>query len=109
MTCSETDLGVSFPNLVGEIHPETAPLQALYCALCLYRTEHFSRGEKGQKVSRQRRKWGRPNKGQNQKPGNHPNFEKDALGVKRPFSEQLSELRGILGAILGMALTTSFM
>ena len=41
-----------------------------------------------------------------QKPGNHPNFEKNALGVKRPFSEQLSEFRGILGAILGMALTT---
>ena len=41
-----------------------------------------------------------------QKPGNHPNFEKHALGVKRPFSEQLSEFRGILGAILGMALTT---
>ena len=41
-----------------------------------------------------------------QKPGNHPNFEKKALGVKRPFSEQLSEFRGILGAILGMALTT---
>ena len=44
-----------------------------------------------------------------QKPGNHPNFEKNALGVKRPFSEQLSEFRGILGAILGMALTTYFM
>ena len=41
-----------------------------------------------------------------QKPGNHPNFEKNALGVERPFSEQLSEFRGILGAILGMALTT---
>ena len=41
-----------------------------------------------------------------QKPGNHPNFEKNALGLKRPFSEQLSEFRGILGAILGMALTT---
>ena len=40
------------------------------------------------------------------KPGNHPNFEKNALGVKRPFSEQLSEFRGILGATLGMALTT---
>ena len=45
-------------------------------------------------------------RGVNQKPGNHPNFEKNALGVKRPFSEQLSEFRGILGAILGMALTT---
>ena len=41
-----------------------------------------------------------------EKPGNHPNFEKDALGVKRPFSEQLSEFWGVLGAILGMALTT---
>ena len=28
-----------------------------------------------------------------QKPGNHPNFEKNALGVERPFSEQLSEFR----------------
>ena len=41
-----------------------------------------------------------------QKPGNHPSFEKNALGVKRPFSEQLSEFRGILGATLGMALMT---
>ena len=41
-----------------------------------------------------------------QKPGNHPNFEKKALGVKRPFSEQLSKFRGIPGAILGMALMT---
>ena len=41
-----------------------------------------------------------------QKPGNHPNFEKNALGVRRPFSEQLSEFRGMLGATLGMALTT---
>ena len=40
------------------------------------------------------------------KPGNHPIFEKNALGVKRPFLEQLSEFRGILGATLGMALTT---
>ena len=46
-----------------------------------------------------------------QKPENHPNFEKqkNALGVKRPFSEQRSEFRGILGAILGMALTTEFL
>ena len=29
--------------------------------------------------------------------------------MKRPFSEQLSEFRGILGASLGMALTTWFM
>ena len=43
---------------------------------------------------------------ENRKPGNHPNFEKNALGVKRPFSEQFSEFRGILGATLGMALTT---
>ena len=41
-----------------------------------------------------------------QKPENHPNFEKNALGVKRRFSEQLSEFRGILGATLRMALTT---
>ena len=42
----------------------------------------------------------------NRKPGNHPNFEKKALEVKRLFWEQLSEFRGILGATLGMALTT---
>ena len=41
--------------------------------------------------------------------GTTPILKKNALGVKRPFSEQLSEFRGILGAILGMALTTSFM
>ena len=38
--------------------------------------------------------------------GTTPILKKNALGVKRPFSEQLSEFRGILGAILGMALTT---
>ena len=30
----------------------------------------------------------------NQKPGDHPNFRKNALGVKRPFSE-LSESSGV--------------
>ena len=51
-----------------------------------------------------------------QKPGDHPNFQKNALGVKRPFSElsensgvfseKLSEFNVILGmrkSILGMA------
>ena len=38
--------------------------------------------------------------------GTTPILKKNALGVKRPFSEQLSEFRAILGAILGMALTT---
>ena len=33
-------------------------------------------------------------------------WKKNSLGVKRPFSEQLSEFRGFLGAILGMAVTT---
>ena len=31
---------------------------------------------------------------QHQKPGDHPNFRKNALGVKRPFSE-LSESSGV--------------
>ena len=35
-----------------------------------------------------------------------PQFWKHALGMKRPFSEQLSEFRSILGATLGIALTT---
>ena len=39
--------------------------------------------------------------------GTTPILKKNALGVKRPFSEQLSEFRGILGAILGMALNES--
>ena len=30
----------------------------------------------------------------------------NALGVKRPFSEQLSEFRDVLGATLGIALMT---
>ena len=33
-------------------------------------------------------------------------WKRKALGAKRPFSEQLSEFRGILGATLGMALRT---
>ena len=36
-----------------------------------------------------------------QKPGNHPDFKKNALGAERPFSE-LWEFRGILGAALGI-------
>ena len=38
--------------------------------------------------------------------GTTPILKKNALGVNKSFSEQLSEFRGILGAILGMALTT---
>ena len=38
--------------------------------------------------------------------GTTPILKKKALRVTRPFSEQLSEFQGILGAILGMALTT---
>ena len=38
----------------------------------------------------------------NRKPGDHPNFRKNALGVKRPFSE-LSESSGVFsGAALGI-------
>ena len=43
-----------------------------------------------------------------QKTGNHPNAEKKKLWARRPFSEQLSEFRGILGATLGVALMTLF-
>ena len=42
-----------------------------------------------------------------QKAGNHPNLKKEEETLsewKRPFSEQLSEFQGILGAILGMGL-----
>ena len=41
------------------------------------------------------------------KPGNYPKFwATKTLWVKKQFSEQLSEFQGILGAILGIAVTT---
>ena len=43
------------------------------------------------------------------RPGNHTKLDKKTLfrlGVKRPFAEQLSEFQCILGATLGVALTT---
>ena len=38
----------------------------------------------------------------NQKPGNHPNFKKEALGVKKAILGALGEFPGILGAALGV-------
>ena len=71
MFVSRTDLfsrrfreGTSFP----EVHPETAPLQALCCAL-LYRTQHFSRGKKGEKVPRKGEEEGWSVKGAKRKKG----------------------------------------
>ena len=38
------------PQLCGEIHPETAPLQALCCALCTTEQSTFRGGEQREKV-----------------------------------------------------------
>ena len=37
-----------------------------------------------------------------QKPGNHPNFRKNALGSEKAILGALGEFRGILGAALGI-------
>ena len=54
------------PDLCGEVHPETAPIQGLCCARkVLCRTEHFSRGEQVERpVEGPTRKKGRAKTGQ---------------------------------------------
>ena len=44
------------PEIFGEVHPETAPLQALCCALCSTEQSTFRGEEKGEKVPRKGRK-----------------------------------------------------
>ena len=68
----ETDLslrrvweGISFPNFFGEVHPETAPLQALCSALCS--TEQ--RGRKGWKGAEKRGGRGVASKGSKKEKG----------------------------------------
>ena len=50
------------PELWGEVHPKTAPLQALRCALCSTEQTTFQGGEKGEKVPRKRGEKGWPAK-----------------------------------------------
>ena len=56
------------PELCGEVHPETAPLQALYCALC-YGAERFLRGRTGRKGAQKREEEGWPVEGAKRKKG----------------------------------------
>ena len=52
------------PEIFGEVHPETAPLQARACALCSTEQSTFRGGEKGEKVPRKGEEKGWPAKGQ---------------------------------------------
>ena len=57
------------PELCGGVHPQTAPLQALCCALCSTEQSTFRGGEKGEKVSRKGEEEGWPAKGAKRKKG----------------------------------------
>ena len=52
------------PELRGKAHPETAPLQALCCALCSTEQSIFREGGKGEKEPRQGEEEEQPAKGQ---------------------------------------------
>ena len=52
------------PEIFGEVHPETAPLQALCCALSSTEQSTFRGGEKGEKVPRKGEDKGWPSKEQ---------------------------------------------
>ena len=58
-----------FPELSGEDHPGTAPLQALCCALCSTEQSTVRGGEKGEKVPRKGEEEGWPAKGAKRKKG----------------------------------------
>ena len=57
------------PELCGEGNPETAPLQALRCALCSTEQSTFRGGEKGENVPRKGEEEGWPGKGGKRKKG----------------------------------------
>ena len=57
------------PELCGEIHPETAPLQDLCCALCSTEQSTFRGGEQGEKVPRKGEEEGWPAEGAKREKG----------------------------------------
>ena len=57
------------PELCGEVHPQTGPLQALCCALCSTEQSTVRGGEKGEKVPRKGEESGWPAKGAKRKKG----------------------------------------
>ena len=71
------------PELCGEVHPETAPLQALCCALCSTEQSTFRGGEKGEKM---------PKKGRNGEEEGWPT--KGAKG-KKDARKQVSVPEGV--------------
>ena len=68
LTFFHSDFGKEFLlELCGEVHPETAPLQALRCALCSTEQSTFQGEEKGENVPRKRRKRGGLQRGKKDK------------------------------------------
>ena len=57
------------PELCGEVHPRTTPLQALWCALRSTEKSTFRGGKKGEKVLRKWEEEGWPAKGAKRKKG----------------------------------------
>ena len=65
LTFFHADFRKEFPSrtLCGEVHPETAPFQALCCAPCSTEQSTFRRGKEGQKGAEKRRGRGVASKG----------------------------------------------
>ena len=78
------------PDFCGEVHPETAPLQALYCALCSKEQSTFRGGERGEKVPRKGEEEGRPAEGAKSKKG------RVKTGQPKESFEAIFGLRGYL-------------
>ena len=57
------------PQLCGEVHPKTAPLQAVCCAVRSTEKSTFRGGEKGEKAPRKGEEKGWPAKGAKRKKG----------------------------------------
>ena len=58
---------IFLPELCGEVHPETAPLQALCCALRSTEQSTSRGAEKGEKVPRKGEEQGWPAQGEKRK------------------------------------------
>ena len=59
--------GNFLPELFGEVHPETGPLHALWCALCSTQQSTFRGGEICEKVPKKVEEGGWPTKGAKRK------------------------------------------
>ena len=73
------------PELCGEVHPETAPLQALCCALRSTEQSTFRGREQDEKVPRKGEKGGWPAKGATRKKGRVKTGQKTQLNSQKKW------------------------